>query len=541
MTHPAVEDTHGTWSLGLERGGHLLTAGELRMARAALTLPEDAALVHVRWTGRVSDVVRAEGIDADQLRALWDAGLVDAAIGPRRRAEALTVLELAAICRSRGDRVGGRKAALVERVVARPFRSPARLVRVAARGLWARLERWAALSAWPDRGVLVAERLGHVRHPTYATTSGPSLHPDRRALLLWERALGLAEPDAILAALARGDGQGPAGLDLTRALRRRLREQAEVLQRADPAAASELYARLVAVGERPARVAARRALCLERAGRATEAWQVLRDAVDDASLAEGVAVVRTGRRLGRTLRRGFPPLPPRAAHPVRSLRLVPAASEGPRPLWQTPEGPRTVEQAVIEELAGVGRRALHDEGATLRTLGVLLLGELLFLPVPGALPVPRLPGPLDLGTRRFRERRSAAFEELLAAIDAGEGPDRVRAAWRAHEGTRLVHARWDAGEDTLVALAGALPPTALRELALAVADGVRRGGFPDLLVLDGPPVELASGWPRKLPAGVLVAEVKGPGDTLRDGQIAWLDALARMGVRAELWEVRPGP
>ncbi len=222
---------------------------------------------------------------------------------------------------------------------------------------------------------------------------------------------------------------------------------------------------------------------------------------------------------------------------VRSLRLEPAGGSGARPLWVTPEGPRTIEQAVVLELRSRGRAALHDEGGVLRTLGTLLVSDLLFLPVPGALPVPRLPAPLDLGTPAFRRARAEPFARRLEELDAGLGPAIARRAWTGHVGTRLVGAAWELGEFAVVAAADGLPPAAHRALALAVADGTRFTGLPDLLVLPGPEIELEGGWPRRVPAGLVAAEVKGPGDTLRDGQIGWLDALVRVGVRAELWEV----
>ena len=44
----------------------------------------------------------------------------------------------------------------------------------------------------------------------------------------------------------------------------------------------------------------------------------------------------------------------------------------------------------MRTLAALGRRAWHGEGRPWRTVLTLLLAELLLLPVPGALPVPRL-------------------------------------------------------------------------------------------------------------------------------------------------------
>jgi hypothetical protein len=39
----------------------------------------------------------------------------------------------------------------------------------------------------------------------------------------------------------------------------------------------------------------------------------------------------------------------------------------------------------------------------------------------------------------------------------------------------------------------------------------------------------------------VLAEVKGPGDTLRDAQAVWLDLLLQAGAPAELWTVERAP
>ena len=61
----------------------------------------------------------------------------------------------------------------------------------------------------------------------------------------------------------------------------------------------------------------------------------------------------------------------------------------------------------------------------------------------------------------------------------------------------------------------------------------------DLVILPGPDVSLPRGHPRRLPPGLVAAELKGPTDALRDHQADWLDTLSAAGVAVELWEIAP--
>jgi hypothetical protein len=199
-----------------------------------------------------------------------------------------------------------------------------------------------------------------------------------------------------------------------------------------------------------------------------------------------------------------------------------------------------VEEAVALWLAVHGRTALYTEGALLSTICALLLSDLFFLPVPGALPVRMLSAPLDLGTPAFRPARRTAWDALVAALRAGEAASRVAAADERWRGVRLAGARWDAADrDSLSCATAALSPAALMLLLEHFADEGPRAmaGLPDLVVLPGPPVKLPGAFPSRLPAGLVLAEVKGPGDTIRDAQAVWLDRLAGAGVTVEVWRV----
>jgi len=193
---------------------------------------------------------------------------------------------------------------------------------------------------------------------------------------------------------------------------------------------------------------------------------------------------------------------------------------------------------VARRVEAAGRRVVACEGAWIRSLLVLLLGEILFLPVPGALPVPRLPGPLDLGTPAFAARRARAVFALLEAVDRGEAPHRIRAAGARWEGV-LVRGYSRPDPEGLAATAEALGPAGVRALVTPLLQrGFRAAaGLPDLIVLGGPSVRLDA-HPSRLPPGPRFVEVKGPGDTLREGQRVWIDRLLRAGLPVEVWRVQ---
>jgi Fanconi-associated nuclease 1 len=154
--------------------------------------------------------------------------------------------------------------------------------------------------------------------------------------------------------------------------------------------------------------------------------------------------------------------------------------------------------------------------------------------------VPRLDGPLDLGTPHFAARRADPVAGILAAIRAGEAGDRVLAADIRWRGTRLRGAAWGLfARAELVALARGLPPAGLASVMEALLRYGWRAtrGLPDLVVLPGAETKLAGAFPSILPGGVVLAEIKGPGDTLRPDQRIWADRLVRAGIRAEWWSV----
>ncbi len=544
-----VHDLHELLTIGVARCGGLLTAGERAVVDRMLQLEGPAGRLYARLTARVGSVHRVDSCQGPgvpdgeaAVAQLIDAGLADRLVPWPLRAQHSTAGELKAACRQLGLRVSGRKAQLVERVAPHTHWSDVRWVRIAHDGLIRRVHRWAALRRWPQRGAAVTARLGHVRWPEYGVTPGPALHPNRAHLLRWESLVAqLDELDAgaLLAHLESETHWAPGRLDLRGSLVRRLVEQGRQLEREDPQAASALYDRLLATQHvRAGELAVRSARALELAGHPAQALAHLRTCRATAAPVSKVAIGRAGKRLARTCRASWPPSRPLRTPPERSLRLPRAQLDGPRPGYRADGQITTVEAAVQHTLAASGRRALHVEGGLWRTLFALLFAEVYFLPVPGALPARFLAGPLDLGTPAFVERRADAVASVLAAVRRGEAADRVRLSDERWRGFRLRGARWDIAPGDLQAVAAAMPPSAL----VAVLERLLQGraasrGLPDLVVLPGPAVRIPDALPSKLGEGLLLAEVKGPGDTVRDAQAVWFDRLLGAGAPVELWNV----
>lgn len=546
-----AEDLRAVLAIGIERAGTLLSAGEAHVARTLLALDDGPATVYARLSARVPDVFEVAALTVPgvaplqpALDALEAAGLIDRLVPWPARAEQLTIPRLKQACADLGLRRSGKKAALVERLSAHTHFVDGPWVRVRHKALVRRLERWAFLSRRADRSTLVVERLGHVTWPDYTPTSGPGLHPDRRALLRWEALLqaeraGTLDVPSALAALHSGDARAAGRLDFTHRLVGAIAELARSLEQKQPEQALALYQALVHAGRPPDPV--RHARALERTGDRRGALALLRDSLAHRTGPSRLAIHRSGRRLARALRTGWAPDPPLAKPRARTLRLPPAPASASRPRYRVGDHSLTVESALVAWLGAHGRTAVHAENGLWTTLFALAFHEAYFLPVPGALPSRWLSGPLDLGSPGFRDRRAPTLDRLLAALRAGEGPTRIAAADARWRGTRLAGARWEIAPEVLVAVADGLGGPALADvLEVLLQRGWRAArGLPDLAILPGDPVVLPHAVPARLGPGLLLAEVKGPGDTVRDAQALWFHRLRSAGAPIALWEVRP--
>ncbi|MCB1692652.1 MAG: VRR-NUC domain-containing protein, partial [Pseudomonadales bacterium] len=137
-------------------------------------------------------------------------------------------------------------------------------------------------------------------------------------------------------------------------------------------------------------------------------------------------------------------------------------------------------------------------------------------------------GPADLFQPEFRATRKSEIDDRLKEIAA---PDRLRR--RVLE--NLAHKRpianhfvtWGIMDPALVETTLARVPTShlvaiFRRLLRDLKHN--RSGFPDLIAFPGT-------------GGYLLAEVKGPGDTLQDNQKRWLRFFVEEGIPAEVVNV----
>ncbi len=546
---------------GVQSHGQLLTTGELAVCRRYLALPVGAGHFYARLLHRVRDIFRVDGSsdeDRTWLPILEESQLVDGLVPWSRRRELLRVPELAAACRSLGLPTRGRRAQLLERLEPHVGYSTIAMLRVRHRGLFRRLQRLFLRHPRADYRVVVLDALGVMRKPVYQPSPSAPAFSNRRALLRFEQARGLldlcreGEPALpFLPQALRWLEEAPVPTPATRHFSsRRVAASlaalgARELERAkQPQLAVAVYQRLLADGTlEPGSLAPRAVLATEAAGHREQALrlaQSLRRKVDPAA---ALALDRTGRRLAHRLKQPWNTQPP-TKPPVRRLQLPAAAERGHRPLYSVRLDERDlalpVERALIVRLHGLGRRVLHGESAPWSTLFALLFYDLYFLPVPGMLPVPWLSGPLDLGRPAFAEQRRAPLENRLADITAGMAPELIAINHAAHHGEALAGAHWQrASADDLSTIARALggPALAMVLSRLAFKGWKARRGLPDLVVLPGPTVEIPDAEPSSLPPGLLLAEVKGPGDQVRDAQAAWFHLLLDAHAPVELWHV----
>lgn len=549
-----VHDLQWVVRLGRERLADVLEADEHRVCDLLEGLSGDAGHLFARLIFRKPTVFFVPELNLPlavepAVEALVGAGLAVTDVGWSDRLDAVTVPVLTRWCRVRGLTVGGRRADKVQRL--------REVAPVDPRGAWVRplhrplvrlLEQAAFMDKRADARQLVVERLGRITWPAYTPTGGPVLFRDvdhRRAWQATWAALSdgsLTVEQALQAFTTRAD-QTVGRMSLTRGLTRFVLAEVDQLRRQDPAAALDLLTALRrAAGLGEAQVVLEESRIWEAMGQPIQAYEALAAARSAARGPDRLALHRSGRRLGAALRRGWAPDPPLATARTRSLRLEPVGTDGPRPRWKAGDGEAHVEQAVAVRLAELGRRAVRAEGGLIRTLYALLFAEAAFLPVPGALPVPHLDGPLDLGTPAFAERRRSAVDAVLDRIDAGEGPELIASACARWHGVRLAGVSRDLSDpEPWVRVACALGPVGLRAVLDPLLErgwGAARG-LPDLLLLDGPPVRLEHGHPKRIGPDACWIEVKGPGDTLRDGQRLWIDHLTRRGCGVEQWSVSP--
>ncbi len=567
----AADDLREVVAGALAREGHLLAAGAVSVARRILALGDAACALDARLTLRVGRVFRVADLDyaldvpAAVARLVMDE-LADPFATDDACREAVDVPTLRAACRALGLPVSGARAVLEARLAGRTWMHDAVVV-PRHRALLRRLELLHFQRSSMDRGMLVAERQGFVRWASYTPTGGPGLFPTRAAMLQRERAVRGAwtDPDEPLRlALAGPRDPGPCAW----------RRAVEAVLATNPSA--DLLARLVGAG---AHLWPRWALQLEAEGRVAEALEVCRGGLPRAFGAEGgpaplpqrlpperdrrpiaaqgpeasvaddssprerenappvpspeerVALHRTGRRIAKTLRRSW--LPEVAPDlPVRRVQLPRGGTIGARPAWRGDDRDRLVEGAVLALPGMRARGAIHAENALWTSLYALVFRDLYWLPVAGMLPGPRRSGPRDVGTPGFARRRRPEVQARLAEVER-VGTSTFVEAWAGERLDGLVPLPYllEAARN----VPGRLASAVLRRLADEGWDAAR--GLPDLWIPPGAREMIPEFLPATLAENGILAEVKGPSDTLRDAQTAWMRYLLNLENIVEIWHV----
>jgi hypothetical protein len=517
----AAADLRYVVAEALAREGHLFTAGETVVLRVLSSLPPEPAELYARLVSRVGPVFRAASLAyaldvAGALDALHAAGLIHTQLPDDACVAAFDVPALRAACRRLGLPSTGARAELVARLAGRRWRDEA-VVLPAHVGLVRRAAHLVFQRAGQALGMLVAERLGHVRWPSYTPTGGPGLFPTRGAMRLRERAVtgAWADPGEPLR-VARAGPRDPGPCAWRRAVEHVLTGPVD----------TAVLATLVAAG---ADARPRLARALEEEGRLRDALAVCRD--PSASAEERVALRRIGRRLARRTGEGWPP-DSAAAWRTRTVRLVRAGVRAGRPTWVTPFGPAHVERAVASLPELRARGAVYAENGLWTSLYALVFRDLYWLPVPGMLPGPRRRGPRDVGTPGFLRRRHAEVEARIDAVRR-EGPARWVAGWSGEELDGLVPI-----DEVVHAVSNIPGPWAAAVLTRLAREGWGAArGLPDLWIPPGPSVRVDGLIAPTLEDQPLLVEIKGPGDTVRDAQTAWMEWMFEYGIVMEKWDV----
>ena len=527
--------------------GHLLTSGEGILLGRLLSLKGSAGRLWVRLVARKGALFRRDSLAFDDvpdpdlaLDELQDLDLVHRSIPWSQRLKLLRVPELKGLLRGLGLPVSGRRDDLLERLLPIPQPDRVGVWRVSGGALLRRLERVWFRSSWRVRSSLLLERIGQVQwvdHPITAPVSAFACRKDWRD---FETAVsGLETPAALLSAIQTSQPRGIAfrGLDPRPRRAKQLIEQLRELEReGETQACIQAYQALLHAGvRRPGVVVQRLAQCLGKAERPAQAAELCMAWRDRVALEQQPALERAGRRLAKKGGVRWRPMAPLQCAPVRDLVLEMRPGR-PRPRW----GPALegIEAAVERHCAG--QQVIQAENGLWTTLFGLLFFDLFWMPVPGMLPVPGMDGPLDLGSSVFVAHRAQAFQDRLDALADGQGAEILARHHAQGAGAQLRGVIWGLAElPVLQAVVRGAGPGLVPVMERLGREGwSARRGLPDLVFVPGAPGAVTDAFPSKLTGELLCVEVKGPTDSLRDGQAVWHDRLLRAGLRVEVWRVR---
>ena len=251
-----------------------------------------------------------------------------------------------------------------------------------------------------------------------------------------------------------------------------------------------------------------------------------------------------------------PAFSPLRAAPVLQLRLG--------DLGRRNGGGKSLEDRVLDYLLGeeMGKEGdggggggqwegAHCENGVYLTLFGLLCHSVVFAPSPAAAaaaaataavddaaapfltPYQHAPHDLTLGRGTFLARpgRRAALDRCLERIGRGEASAMLAEVYAdpQRRGALCIGVDWHAYPlESLQRIADGLGPAALRLLCETLASDYTlwSHGLPDLLL-----------WRVDDIAEVRLVEVKGPGDSLSNSQMCWIDKLLGVGARVEVARV----
>jgi hypothetical protein len=552
-------------SVALRREGHLLLQGERLVIRAWQTLPADAAGLYARLWGRTGTVFVMDKIkyadvpDVGTACALLvQSGLAqDRSTVPTHVLLSLkTVVQLRRICRASGLPTKGVRQVLLDRLGPRVKRTDlyGDVVEIRHKALFRRLSRWFLMNHEGDLSRLVISDLGHVVYPKYTPSQGGALFRNRCSLLTYEALIeqlfgerletdwAAIAPEAL--SILNGAAVEPVGRQrfspryLSEKLCRRSIRAVERVRGSHEAI--PFYEKLLAAKPTdPDPIVHRLALCLERSDRSQDAIAACRAAIRcRPNRPYTLYLARTGKRLATRVGEPWEEPAPLQRAPTRQLFLE--QTQDSPPMFATPTGDAAVEYAVIAWLAERGRFAVHSENALWTSLFGLLFHRVLFADIVGMLPGPHLYAPLDLGRPGFAERRQSFIEKELAAIASDSGWSRLRERWHRYHKQAIVGVNWSLDlERVLIPVCEALGTQVISEILqhLALDYRTARSGQPDLCILPGSIVTHGESMP--ISDKLVLAEVKGPTDSLRDNQRWSHDKLLQLGLLVEVWNVSP--
>lgn len=517
------------------------------MLRRLLALDGQAGYLWVRLVARKGTLFRRDNLSFDDvpnpgqaLETLEELDLIHRGIPWADRLTMLRVPELKSMLREQGLPVSGRRQLLVERLLATPMSDRVGIWGVSGGALIRRLERVWFRSGWRDRSSLLLERIGQVQWVDHAITEPVPAFACRRDWQDFESAVsGTETPGALLTAIESAVPRGSAfmGLDPRPKRVRQFIEQLRELERAgETQTCVQGYQALLDAGtRRPGAIVQRLAQCLGKLEQPASGAELCLAWRDRVAPEHQPALERAGRRLAKKAGVGWAPMAPlRKAH-ERDLVLEMQPGR-PRPRWGPELEP--IEAAVQRHCTG--QRVLQAENGLWTTLFGLLFFDLFWMPVAGMLPVPGMDGPLDLGSPVFVAHRAQSFQKRLRELTGGKGAEILAKHHAQGAGAQIRGVIWGLADLTVlqevVRGAGAgLVPIMER---LGLEGWSARRGLPDLVFLPGTPGVVAGALPSKLNGDLLCVEVKGPTDSLRDGQAVWHDRMLRAGLRVEIWRVR---